>query len=299
MSQKDKKSWGGFEDFGRAMGRPVVKEKSKESPNEKFDRLLGGGFDQFPGGHFMTTLAGVDYVILARPKPSQKTGHVESINIVLAYRSNGEARYATLSLLGGGKISGEIPSGLKVTKEDILADVMHTVETIDLEFFEIVNDEVSPEPKKVPGGGGGGEGSDGGEPAVIDPRRLAFMKNQPKVLFGITGQSQSFNGYYSFVFPDRVIRESPKVRNAVYVFALKNPLQVLPGRFKLPPAKRMSKEERQGFIDGEWKDISGLRKKEARATGAAMQIYHPVIGMNDKEWERRMQEAIDGELNVE
>ena len=125
------------------------------------------------------------------------------------------------------------------------------------------------------------------------------MNKQKKVLLGLTGERRGFGGYTGFIFPDRVILENPKISNAAYVFALRNPIEVPPGRFKLPPAKRLRKEERDKFKNGEWKDIAGLTREEARERGA-LRIYHPKANISDKdwekEWEKRMQAAIDGKM---
>lgn len=289
------KEFTNFGEWGKYYGAKSQDEKEKELA-QRFEKVLKGKFDYFPAGNFKSTLEGIDSVSIVRPRPSQKTGKVEVLNVVVFYKLGKKETHETLTLGPDGTITGQLPRALGIKNQDVLEDVLHTAETIDLDFFEFVSGEILPAPVREPGRtGSGGVGGGEGEPTPTDPKRLAFMRNQPKVLFGITDTTRGFGGYYGFVFPDRIILENEKLKNAVYIFGLENPVDVPRGRFRLPPAKRLRKDERARFIEGEWGKIAGLTKVEARERGAT-RIIHP--GMEDEEWQKKMQAAIDRKLEI-
>ncbi len=91
-----------------------------------------------------------------------------------------------------------------------MEEFLNTIENINLPFFEQVDDKLLPS--------GQGEKKEKREEGVverpkirhlqeelIDPKRIDFMVNQPRVLFGIVGINSGFKGYYGFVFPKFVV----------------------------------------------------------------------------------------------
>ncbi len=192
-----------------------------------------------------------------------------------------------------------IERGLNIDKDELIDDILHTVETVDMSFFENVHGGVlhagAEFSEKVPRERL--KESMGADPvssgSIIDPRRLEFMSRQGKVLFGITDKEYGFDGYRGFVFPNFVVLESEKVGNAVFFIKLPKPLVIDEKRFNLPPEKRLTHEERKKILEEYIEQYIGSNKSKLVSMGAERK-YHP--HMSNEEWEVKMQQEIDKRL---
>jgi hypothetical protein len=266
----------------------LIEEEKINTRKEKFDKILKDRFDEFSPGNFESSLPEIDNITIIRGPINEKTGHIDILYATIFYKENEMPSHETFSILKDGTLSGKISKKLGITREQLYDDILYIAETIDMDFFENVSDEILPpdqlimpekEKRKM------GEAN----PLPIDPRRIQFMKEQPNVLFGFNGFNSGFKGYYGFVFPKFIVLENNKVGNAMFFYNFDNRIEIDEKRFNLPPKKRLSREERQNILKQYWEPVAGFTKEEFKQVGAVRQ-YHPY--MNNKQWEEKMQSEI-------
>lgn len=260
----------------------------KQVRQEKFNELLQNRFADFKQGQFESSIPKIDSISIIRGPASKETGEVNNLFIYPYYiDQDGKRKKIDLTLLKDGTLSGNVPQKLYLDKGRIYDEVLHIVETIDLDFFVNIDDRLLPpdsgEIKKREAG------EKPGKPRPLDLRRLEFMRNQPHVLFGFTGISKGFNDYYGFVFPNFIALENSKVGNAAYFVELEQPIDVDPARFKFPADKRLTEKERMAVTE-KFKHVFGKTKMEVKALGGK-DIRHPHL--SDAEWYEKMQQEID------
>lgn len=268
------------------------KEKEKQDERkERFNELLKEKFDNVVSGNFVTTLEGIDSLSILSAPANEKTGKVEQLHIIPFYKKNDKKYSETLTLHNDGILGGKISENIKVSKEDIYDEVLYIIETINLDFFEKVSDEILPA-EKIGGGRGGGVGGSSVIERPTDPRRIEFMKNQRNVLFGFASKNKGFREYYGYVFPKFIVLENEKVGNAAFFQGIEEEkgIEVDEKRFILPAERRMTKQEREDILGKYWKPISGLNKSQIVNAGAERKV-HP--HMKNDEWEKKMQVEID------
>jgi len=279
-----------FGSFGELQSHFEEQEaREKEDLQNEIKEALEGRLNTFPSGNFKTQIEGLESVSITRPdaKPGQE---VTNLNI-MPFWQNGE-RHSTFSLNAKGELTGKIPPALEklgITKEQISRDVLHTIKTIDLDFFTHVDEKILPpgewekglekeKPKGVEA-----------RPRVVDPKRLEFMRNQEDVLFGFDGINSGFRGYYGFVFKNFLALENAKTGNATYFFKFSEPINVDPSVYRLPPSKRIPEPQRAEILDKVWKPIAGQSKSKSLEAGA-VSYWHPKV--SDEEWEVKMSQKL-------
>lgn len=279
------------------VARDVIKEKI-ESRNLKFERLLKDKFEDLKDGTWESGIPEIDSIQIYKDKPDEE-GKINSIGINVFWQKEGETHTAHFKLLRDGTLAGRMPieRGLNIDKDELFDDVLHTIETVGMSFFENINKNIlrskpssdrHPHSDGVPTSEKLGEGRN-----PKDPRRLEFMKNHEKVLFGITEEGYNFNGYYGFVFPNFLVLENEKIGNAAIFIDLENPIDIDPKRFKLPPERRYTKEERMKTLKDNIEKYINLDGDQLEKMGAKKK-YHP--HMNNEKWEEKMRLRIDTRL---
>lgn len=267
-------------------------EAKKKERKDKFDEFLKGKCDDFKNGKFETILPGIDSIVMQKNAPDQKSGEINSVLVIPYWHKNGREYSVTCTLtekdgLLIGTPNGKLPQDLKFTKEELHDEVLSIAESVDLDFFENVGNEILPPDDW--------QSQKGEYPWIeqpIDRRRLRFMKDQPNVLFGINGANSGFRGYYGFVFQKFLVLENDQVGNAAYFFDFDSPLEVNQERFKLPPKRRMNKTERDNILQNNWQPIADFTKSELKILGGEDK-RHPVTTMDDDHWKDIMQAEID------
>lgn len=271
-----------------------------ESRNSKFERLLKGKFEDLKDGTWESTVPEIDSIQIYKDKPN-KEGEIESLGINVFWEKDGEMHTAHFKLLRDGTMAGRMPieRGLNIDKDELFDDVLHTVETVDMSFFENISKSLlrsKPSPERHPHVDGVHTPAPeklGEERDSTDPRRLEFMGNHEKVLFGITEEGYNFNGYYGFVFPNFLVLENENLGNASIFIDFKNPIDIDPKRFKLPPTRRMTKEERMGALKDNVEKYINLNRDQLKEVGAVRRT-HP--HMNNEKWKEKMRLRIDTRL---
>ena len=267
------------------------KEKEKQDERkEKFDELLKDKFDKVISGSFATTLEGIDHLNIISAPVDKNTGEVEAL-YVMPFYSKGDKQYSeTLTLHKDGVLGGKISENIKISRENIYDEVLYIIETINLDFFEKVDDEILPA-EEIGGSGARGIGGSGRMERPTDARRIEFMRNQKNVLFGFASKNNGFKGYYGYVFPKFFVLENEKVGNAAFFRNFdEGIIEVDENRYHLPPERRMTEEERKQVLDKYWEPVGGLNKSEITKAGAERKV-HPQ--MKNDEWEKIMQMEID------
>jgi hypothetical protein len=280
------------EDYDAA--EQLVEEEKINARKEKFDKVLKNKFDEFSSGNFTSSLPEVESITIVRGPANEKTGHVDALYATVFYEQNGKPRHETFSFFKDGTLSGRIPKNLKVTREELYDDILHTAETIDMDFFENINDGILPPDQLIMPEREKKKREGGGEPLPVDPRRIQFIREQPNVLFGFKGVNSGFKGYYGFVFPKFMVLENNKVGNAMFFYNFDKPIEVDEKRFNLPPNKRMTSEERRNILRQYWEPVANFTKEEFKQVGAVKQ-YHP--HMNNEQWEEKMRTEIEKRNN--
>lgn len=287
-----------FKSF-EAMGAHI-KEKEAEENQKRFKEIFEDKFETFSGGNFKSVLPNVESISITKPLPS-KDGKIDNLWITPLYKKADKSYlyHRTLfSLDRNGELRtvDKIPSELKsITKNQFYKEILDITEAINLNFFESVNDEILPSDdwlkNKIKKQENIKEPIEKRE--SIDPNRIKLMNNHQKVLFGINGINSGFKGYFGWFFPTFLVLENENIGNAAYFFDFKEPIQIDSNRFKLPPAQRVLKKERQEIIHKYWEPIANLTKYEALEEGA-VRIWHPRI--DDKEWWSKMETELNQKL---
>ncbi|MEK7568957.1 MAG: hypothetical protein AAB497_02490 [Patescibacteria group bacterium] len=281
------------------IARKDINEKI-ENRNSKFERLLKDKFEDLKDGTWESSIPEIDSVQVYKDKPREE-GKVESLGINVFWGKDGETHTAHFKLLKDGTLVGKMPieRGLNIDKDELFDDVLHTIETVDMSFFENISKKIlrskpssdrhphidgvhTPTPEKP---------DEKRKPK--DPRRLEFMGNHGKVLFGITEEGYNFNGYYGFVFPNFLVLENEKIGNAAIFIDFENPIDIDPKRFKLPPKRRMTKEERMKTLKDNIEKYINLDGDQLEKMGAERKP-HP--HMDNEKWEEKMRLRIDTRL---
>lgn len=275
--------------------RDVIKEKT-ESRNSKFERLLKDKFEELKNGTWESAIPEIDSIQIYQDKPNEE-GKIESLGINVFWEKDGETHTAHFKLLKDGSLAGKMPieRGLNIDKDELVDDILHTVETVNMNFFEYLDEEIL-----QPGETGifkprTRERRERGEveKGKIDPRRLEFMKNQEKAIFGFASKKSGFDGYYGFVFPNFFVLDHKKIGNAAFFVNLEESLDIDQKRFKLSSERRATKEERMAILKNYIEKYINSSRTQIVSMGAK-QKYHPHMG-NEK-WEEKMQQEIDKRL---
>src|SRR3989339_329725 len=114
-------------------------KKEKEKQDERKEK-----FDEVISGSFATTLEGIDHLNIISAPVDKNTGEVEAL-YVMPFYSKGDKQYSeTLTLHKDGVLGGKISENIKISRENIYDEVLYIIETINLDFFEKVDDEILP-----------------------------------------------------------------------------------------------------------------------------------------------------------
>src|SRR3989344_5365708 len=120
-------------------------------------------------------------------KEKKKTGEIESLYVILFYRKGKKQYSETFTLHKDGVLGGKISENIKVSRENIYDEILYIIETINLDFFEKVDDEILPA-EEIGGSGARGIGGSGRIERPTDARRIEFMRNQKKCSFWVCQQ---------------------------------------------------------------------------------------------------------------
>lgn len=272
--------------------RDRIKEKI-ESRKSKFERLLKNKFDEFKAGSWESTIPEIESIQIYKSNLN-KDGKL-IVNVI--WVKENKEHSARFKLLESGLLIGGIPRdrGLNIDKDELYDDVLHIVETINMPFFEYLDEKVL-----LPNVTGLSkerifqrkqkEKKEDEEKYNTDPRHIQFMTNQKRVLFGFTDKETGFTNYYGFVFPKFFVLENEKIGNAAFFYNFKRPLDVDQKRFNLPPERRMTQAERKEILKKYIEQFLNSKKSQIVSMGAERK-YHP--HMDNKKWEERMQQEID------
>ena len=186
----------------------------------------------------------------------------------------------------------KIPEDLKIkSKYDVYDEILRLADTINLNFYKNVDDKLLPPDKttqiisetpRIP--------SRPNTPALTDPKRLEFLKNQPNIITGFSGINSAFRGYFGHLFPKFLVLENKKIGNGAFFLDFEEPIKIDNNRFKLPPDQRITQSEFDDFMQSKWKPLANLTKSEFVRFGGDRKI-HP--DQHDPEWEEKMQVEID------
>lgn len=273
--------------------RDVLKKKA-ENRNSKFEKLLKNKFEDLKDGTWESGIPEIDSIQIYKDKPNEE-GKINSLGINVFWQKEGETHTANFKLLEDGTLIGRMPieRGLNIDKDELVDDILHTVETVDMDFFEYLDEDIlHPDetgallPTKREGGGEREEGK-------TDPRRIKFMENQERALFGFASKKSGFNGYYGFVFPNFFVLEHKRIGNAAFFVNLEESLDIDQKRFKLSSERRATKEERMAILKNYIEKYINSSKTQIVSMGAERK-YHP--HMDNEKWEEKMQREIDKRL---
>lgn len=276
--------------------RDAIKEKV-ESRNSKFERLLKDKFEDIKDGTWESAIPEIDSIQIYRDRPDEE-GKIESLGINVFWEKGGEKHTAHFKLLKDGALAGKMPieRGLNIDKDELIDDILHTAETVNMDFFEYLDEDIlhsdetgAPIPRKREGR----EEKNEREEGKTDPRRIKFMEDQEKALFGFASKKSGFDGYYGFVFPNFFVLEHKKIGNAAFFVNLEEFLDIDQKRFKLSPERRATKEERIKILKNYIEKYINSSKNQIISMGAERK-YHPHI--DNEKWEEKMQQEIDKRL---
>jgi hypothetical protein len=234
---------------------------------KRFETVLQGRFSEVPNGNFITHLPGVESITIIR----QDGG--AGLSLVVFYDEG--KRHETFSLLPNGTVSGRIPDGFPVDRQQILDETIRIADSVDVGAWHQVHDSILPSglwPEE--------EAETHGETRKhkrgIDPERVGFMRSQDDFLFGFLGENSGFRGYYGSVFPWGIVLENDKRENAAYFIDFpERLLDSSANMARIPPRKtRISKDEakrlyekQSDILEKYWSPVAGMSKLEARASG--------------------------------
>lgn len=268
--------------------------QTPESIERLFERVLGGKLDQAPQGSFDSKYEEIE--VISFTKPMVRGGADASLNVVIYYESpEGKKRHFTWSISKEGVMGKNPPRELGVPREALVREILETLERIDLDFWHTTDLEIIPQKDA-------GERKDSvdivektevgkeSQGERIDSERLAFLRNQPGVLFGFLNDRAGFRGYRGVVFPNFVVLENPTVKNAAFFVDLPERIEVDEKVFRLPSSKRVPEERREELLQQYWLSIAerAKTKGELRSILAATRIVH-----TPDTWRVRIQQEID------
>ncbi|MFW5853374.1 MAG: hypothetical protein ACOCU8_01960 [Patescibacteria group bacterium] len=267
---------------------------------EQMRQFLKDKFESIAPGKFETVLPGVDAISFVRPMVGVGEPD-DQIHLVL-FRTDQEGKTFndTLTLTNEGSIIGKIPKNLSFDKVQLREEVRSILESLDVDFWLEVNQDILPS-KKNPEKGSVYP-SDPKEreniEKAIDSRRIEFLRN--KSLFGFYNGMEGFKGYFGFVFPKGIVLENKEIGNAVFIirFPVGRILDFPELVYDLPPSRRVKPKDREriyeDFVAGLLivKDGDAASKTELVKILGAERSYNPRTGKEDKEWQDQMSDKI-------
>lgn len=253
----------------RALKAALEVQKTEEL-KKLFESVLRGRFSEVPNGNFITRLPGVESLTVIR----QDGG--AGLSLIVFYDEG--KRHETFSLLPDGMVSGRIPNGFPVDRQQILEETIRIADSVDIGAWHQVHDSILPsglwpEEKETEEDV---RGKTRGHKRGTDPERVGFMRSQNDFLFGFLGENFGFRGYYGSVFPWGIVLENDKRENAAYFIDFPEQLSdSLTDTVRIPPRKvRISKDEAKQLYENQsdilkkyWSPVAGMSKLEARESG--------------------------------
>ena len=291
-----------LQEIGDAV-KPQAEDKKRQDVRDLFDSVLKGKFGQVSAGNFTGTAEPIESISIVPfvPKPPEKVGEKKPesklLYATIFYRGDkSQQRHATWSIGEDGRMSGNVPRELGLSREAIAKEILRTVERIDLDFWHKTDLDIIPEqdaailperrralneasPEQT-------------EQPRVDLSRLEFIERQPQVLFGFVNAQDGFAGYRGAFFPKCIVLENARVGNAAYFIDLADWL-VSPEQadevFNLPPSQRIPVEERERLIAQHWGSIT----EQANTKGGLLAMGATRVVHTPDKWQEKMQAEID------
>ncbi len=272
-----------FKDFGESV-LASAKEKGKQERAEKYNALIKERMRELPPGmNFYSQIPGVESITIIKP---EKSG---TLNVVVFYQTKeGRQKHETLSIGEKGELFGRIPADIKASKEEILDEILNSIDKMGIDFWyaepqKILNIPDWPAlPKEE-------EGKELKRTIASDPRRVEFLRKQPDALFGFYGQ-EGFLGYRGFVFRNFIVLEHPKRENAAYFIDFDQPIgeeEIKDVLEKITAKKRI--------LEKYWKPFEGKGKwQTSQSAGVERMIHKPIDN-----WITQMTEALNKRNQLE
>ena len=242
-------------------------------------------FNKISPGRFASALEGVDSITII-PRGN-------FVNIKVWYQNERGKEVGVDWSITQDEIIGKAPRGLKVSRQELAQEILETIKRIDFPFWRKVNIKFLPE--KDPGESREVKEKEGRLQARLDPERLKFLENIPRVLFGFVNQSAGFEEYHGVFILGKngqpfLVIDHPRVENAAFIIDFPEAHEDFkPGVFKLPPAQRVSPEEVARLTDKYLKPIFETAKtRNALLQKGATRIVH-LPG----KWQQTMQFQIE------
>lgn len=291
-----------LQEIGEAL-KAQAKEKKRQEVRDLFDSVLKDKFGQVSAGNFTGTAEPIESISIVPfvPKPPEKAGEEKSepelLYATIFYRGRDEKPvHTTWSIGEDGVISGNVPKELGLNREEIAKAILHTIERIDLDFWQktdlgIIPEQdaaVLPERRREPKGAP----SEQAEQPRVDLARLEFIERQPQVLFGFVNSRDGFAGYRGAFFPRCIVLENARVGNAAYFIDLPDWL-VSPEQagavFQLPASQRIAADERERLIAQHWGPVT----EQANTKGGLLAMGATRVVHTPDKWQGKMQTEID------
>lgn len=246
--------------------KAALETKKTTELKKRFETALQGRFSEVPNGNFMTRLPDVESVAITR----QQGGGGLSVDI---FYDSGK-RHETFTLAHDGTLLGRIPDRFPVDRQQITEEIIRIAESIDIEAWRQVPDNILPEGfwEKKP------EGTTSAKKIKkrpgTNPEKVAFMRTQDDFLFGFVGDNFGFRNYYGSVFPWGIVLENDDDENAAYFIDFPEQLQTADAvRAPLPKVRLSPKEVEQlhqvqdAVLKKYWSPHANMSKFEARKRG--------------------------------
>lgn len=260
--------------------KEMPKAGPPESIDARFDRVLKGRFAKVPHDKFTTKLEPFTSVTLA---PFKTSSGKYQLNATFFYETDeGRDISATWTLFEDGVVSGRIPNGLKVTRDEIKSEILRLIEQIDLTFWHKANltmfpeaDEGTPRPPRKRG--------EGGEEPPFDMDRLDVLR----ALGGRTGfflDEFKLRGYHGVIIHGK--------RGSIFVVdnqVIGNASFVIPTGVHIEISENPSDGEIDEAVQTYLKPIidKAPSRKRLVAEAGAVRIVH--IG----DWQNALRKAVD------
>lgn len=281
-------------------------EELQQQIDDIFRKSIKDDFDSIPEGPFKSSLSGIDWIAIARPKNS-----VDTVNAVIFSKDgSGKLENHTWIIKRNGivkpiqSISSELAK--KYTKEEIALEIISLLERIGPSFIHITDLDILPsqdrkliEEDREKGGDKEGDGGDSERP--IDPERLKFFRSLKDAKFISANRFKGLKGYMVVFFDNKpfLIVENEYKGNAVFKVGLPESVDMkaieeeLLARKSQEGNREISKEElRVAVEDRYWRPISEKAKtrSELRALGAQRFVHTPGT------WQETIRQAIESKI---
>jgi len=272
-----------------------IGEKAEADREGRIQELIGGRFEKVISGTWNTESDDILKITILRSPINKETRKAESLQVIAWYKNNvGKEAHQTLILLGNCQLSATDKEMKKmgVSRAQVYDELVRIFENVNFDLYENIEDSLlPPDPYIWPKGDGPGPEEE------TDSRRIKFMENHPKLLFGVAGINSGFRGYYGYVFQNFIVMENEKLGNAAYFIPLSNVIEFNEEKFKLNVLQRVERTRRKEILNQN-KDIFARLTKSQVLTlvEGARRKKHPNREQEEEVWRKKMQKEIDARL---